>query len=213
MEVNPSVPARSVPEFTAYATANPGKISFASSGTGTPLHVAGELFKMMTGIDMVHIPYRGSAPAVSGLIAGQVQVSFMDLPSSIEYVRAGKLRALAVATASARIMPEIPTVSDFVAGFEASVWFGIGAPRNIHVEVVNKLNEEINAALNGPRIMASIADLGAVPLGPITSAPLSSPKLKNGARSSERRTSNRSNVARYSINFIQWKPRHPNSSG
>jgi tripartite-type tricarboxylate transporter receptor subunit TctC len=164
MEVNPSVPAHSVPEFIAYAKANPGKISFASSGAGTPLHVAAELFKIMAGIDMVHVPYRGSGPAVTDLIAGQVHVSFIDLPSSIEYLRAGKLRALAVTTAMrTEALPEIPTVSDFVPGFEASVWLGVGAPRSTPAEIIDKLNQEINAALADPRLRARISDLGAAP--------------------------------------------------
>jgi tripartite-type tricarboxylate transporter receptor subunit TctC len=162
MEVNTSFPANSVPEFIAYAKANPGSISFASAGVGTPLHVAGELFKMMTGVNMVHVPYRGSAPAVTDLIAGQVQVMFVDLPSSIEYVRVGKLRALAVTTAMrAEALHEIPTVSDFVPGFEASVWFGVGAPRNTPSEIINRLNKEINAALADPKMKVRLADLGA----------------------------------------------------
>jgi len=165
MEVNTSFPAHSVPEFIAYAKANPGKISFASSGVGNSLHVAGELFKMMAGVDMVHVPYRGSAPALTDLLGGQVQVMFVDLPSSIGYVRIGKLRALAVTTAShAEALPDLPSVADFLPGYEVSGWFGIGAPRNTPAEIINKLNREINAALDDTKIKARLADLGAPPL-------------------------------------------------
>ena len=130
MVVNPSVPAKTVPEFIAYAKANPGKINMASAGNGTSAHVAGELFKMMAGVDMVHVPYRGAAPALTDLLGGQVQVMFVDMPSSIEYIRAGKLRALAVTTATrSEALPDIPTVGDFVPGYEASAWYGIGAPK------------------------------------------------------------------------------------
>jgi tripartite-type tricarboxylate transporter receptor subunit TctC len=165
MEVNTSFPAHSVPEFIAFAKANPGKISFASSGVGTPLHVAGELFKMMAGVDMVHVPYRGSAPALTDLLGGQVQVMFVDLPSSIGYVRVGKLRALALTTAShAEALPDLPSVADFLPGYEASAWFGIGAPRNTPAEIINRLNKEINATLADPKMKVRLGDLGATPL-------------------------------------------------
>jgi tripartite-type tricarboxylate transporter receptor subunit TctC len=165
MVVNPSVPAKTVPEFIAYAKANPGKLTMASSGIGTPPHVIGELFKMMAGVNLVHVPYRGSGPALIDLLAGQVQVSFPSMTSSIEYVRAGKLRALAVTTATrSDALPDIPTVGEFVAGYEASAWYGLGAPRNTPVEVIDKLNKEINAGLGDPKIKARLADLGNAPL-------------------------------------------------
>jgi tripartite-type tricarboxylate transporter receptor subunit TctC len=161
MVVTPSVPAKTVPEFIAYAKANPGKISMASAGSGTPAHVAGELFKMMTGVNMVHVPYRGGGPALVDLLGGQVQVMFPTMSSSIEYVRAGKLRALAVTTATrSEALPHIPTVSDFVPGFEATFWTGVGAPKNTPTEIVDKLNTEINAGLADPTIKARLADLG-----------------------------------------------------
>ena len=146
MVVNPSVPAKTVPEFIAYAKANPGKINMASAGNGSTSHLAGELFKMMTGVDMVHVPYRGGAPALTDLLAGQVQVFFAPMVLPIEQVRAGKLRALAVTTATrSEALPDIPTVGDFVPGYEASVWFGLGAPKNTPAEIIDKLNKEINA--------------------------------------------------------------------
>jgi tripartite-type tricarboxylate transporter receptor subunit TctC len=152
LEVNPSIPAKTVPEFIAYAKANPGKLNYASSGNGTALHVAGEFFKMTTGINMVHVPYRGSAPALTDMLGGQVQVMFDNLPSSIEYVRTGKLRALAVTTATrSPALPDIPSLGDFMPGFEASGWQGIGAPRNTPPEIIEKLNAEINAALADPK--------------------------------------------------------------
>jgi tripartite-type tricarboxylate transporter receptor subunit TctC len=161
MEVNPQVQARTVGEFVAYAKANPGKINMASSGNGTSVHLSGELFKFMTGVNMIHVPYRGSAPALTDLIGGQVQLAFVDLPSSIEYVKAGRLRALAVTTAMrAEALPETPTVSDFVPGFEASGWFGVGAPRNTPAAIIDTLNREINAALANPEIKARLAKLG-----------------------------------------------------
>jgi len=161
IEVNPSVPVRTVPEFIAYAKANPGKVNMASSGTGSSVHVSGELFKIMTGVNMIHVPYRGSSPALTDLIGGQVQVMFDNMPSSIEFIRTGKLRPLAVTTATrSEALPEIPTVADFVPGFEASAWFGIGAPRNTPTEVVEKLNKEINAGLADPKLRARLADLG-----------------------------------------------------
>jgi tripartite-type tricarboxylate transporter receptor subunit TctC len=161
MEVNPAFPARSVPEFIAYAKANPGKINMASAGTGTGLHVAGELFKMMAGVDLTHVPYRSAGPALTDLIGGQVQVMFDALPASIEHVRAGRLRALAVTTATRlEALPDISTVGDFVPGYEASGVNGIGAPKNTPTEIVDRLNKEINAALADPKVEARLADLG-----------------------------------------------------
>jgi tripartite-type tricarboxylate transporter receptor subunit TctC len=165
MEVNPSVPAKSVPEFIAYAKANPGKINMASAGNGSVQHVSGELFKMMTGVDMLHVPYRGGAPALTDLIGGQVQIMFDAMTGSIEYIRAGKLRALAVTTATrSEALPDLPTVSDFVPGYETSSWSGIGAPKKTPTEIIDKLNKEINAALRDPKITARLADLGSVPM-------------------------------------------------
>ena len=161
MEVNPGVPAKTVLEFIAYAKANPGKVNFASGGSGTSVHMSGELFKMLAGVSMVHVPYRGAAPAVTDLIAGQVQVVFDNLPGSIEYIRAGKLRALAVTTTErSTSLPDVPVVADFVPGFEASAWFGIGAPRGTPDDVVATLNREINAGLADPRLKAKLEDLG-----------------------------------------------------
>jgi tripartite-type tricarboxylate transporter receptor subunit TctC len=164
MLVNPAVPARTVPEFIAYAKANPGKINMASPGIGTGLHVTGELFKMMAGIDMVHVPYRGGAAVLTDLIGGQVQVLFVGT-ESIEHIRSGKVRALAVTTATrSEVLPDIPTVGEFLPGFEASAWFGIGVPRNTPPEIVDKLNKEINAALADPKIKARLAGLGGTAL-------------------------------------------------
>jgi tripartite-type tricarboxylate transporter receptor subunit TctC len=161
MVVNPSFPARTVPEFIAYAKANPGKVNMASSGNGTPQHICGELFKMMTGVDMVHVPYRGVAPALTDLFGGQVQVMFNSTPPSVEHIRAGKLRALAVTTAMrSDALPEVPTVAEFVRGYEASGWLGVGAPRNTPVEIIDRLNREINAGLADPALAARLADLG-----------------------------------------------------
>jgi tripartite-type tricarboxylate transporter receptor subunit TctC len=161
MEVNPSVPATTVPEFIAYAKANPGKVNMGSSGSGSPQHISGELFKMMTGVTMLHVPYRGSAPALTDLIGGQVQVLIDTLPTSIEYIRAGKLRALAVTTTTcSQVLPDIPIMADFVPGYEASSWYGIGAPRNTPAEIIDKLNKEISAALIDPHMKAHLADLG-----------------------------------------------------
>ena len=165
LEVNPSVPIRSVPELIAYAKANPGKLSIASAGTGTPAHIAGELFKMMTGVDMVHIPYRGAALALTDLLGGQVQVMIDNMAASLEHIRAGRLRALAVTTASRlEMLPDVPTVGEFVPGFEASSMNGLGAPKHTPTEIVDKLNQEINAALADPKIKARIVDLGLTPL-------------------------------------------------
>jgi tripartite-type tricarboxylate transporter receptor subunit TctC len=163
--VNPSVPAKSVPEFIAYAKANPGKIHMASGGTGTPPHLAGELFKMMAGVDLIHVPYRGNGPAFNDLIGGQVQVMFPSPVGLLEYIQAGKLRALAVTTATrSDALPDIPTMAEFVPGYEASGWFGVGAPRNTPAEIIDKLNKEINAGLADPKMQAWLADFGGTPL-------------------------------------------------
>jgi tripartite-type tricarboxylate transporter receptor subunit TctC len=165
MEVNPAVPAKTVPEFIAYAKRNPGKTNIASPGSGTPQHVSAELFKMMTGVDMVHVPYRGSAPMLADLIGGRVQVSFDNMASSLEHIRSGRLRPLAVTTVTrSEALPDVPTVGDFVPRFEASGQFGVGAPRNTAFDVIEKLNKEINAAIADPKIKARLADLGGVPL-------------------------------------------------
>jgi tripartite-type tricarboxylate transporter receptor subunit TctC len=165
MEVNPSVPARTVPEFIAYAKANPGKLSMASAGVGTGPHVSGELFKMMTGVDIVHVPYRGGGPALSDMLGGQVQVMFDAMLSSIEHVRAGQLRPLAVTTKTrSAALPEVPTVADFVPGYEASAWYGIGAPKSTPTEVVERLNKTIDAAFSDPRIATRLAELGGMPM-------------------------------------------------
>jgi tripartite-type tricarboxylate transporter receptor subunit TctC len=166
MEVNPSFPAKTVPEFISYAKANPGKITFASTGIGSTQHLSGELFKMMTGVNMVHVPYRGAAPALTDLISGQVQVMFGPLPPSIEFIRAGKLRALAVTTATrSEALPDIPTVGEFVPGYEASGWNGVFSPKHMPAEIINKLNQEINAGLADPDIKARLTDLGGTALG------------------------------------------------
>jgi tripartite-type tricarboxylate transporter receptor subunit TctC len=165
MEVNPSVSAKTVPEFIAYAKANPGKISMASAGIGSGPHVAGELFKMMAAVNTIHVPYRGQGPALTDLLGGQVQFYFAGIPSSIQYLRAGKLRALAVTTATrSEVLPEIPTLSDFLPGYEASFWGGFCAPKGTPAEIVDKLNKEINAGLADPKMKARIADLGATVL-------------------------------------------------
>ena len=161
MVVNPSVPAKTVTEFIAYAKAHPGKLNMASSGIGTSVHVGGELFKMMTGIDMLHVPYRGAAPAITDLIGGRVQVMFATLPSSIEYIRAGNLRALAVTTAKRTpVLPDVPTESDVLPGYEASAVYGVAAPRNTPAEIIDKLNKQINAGLADSGMKARLADLG-----------------------------------------------------
>jgi tripartite-type tricarboxylate transporter receptor subunit TctC len=161
MEVNPSFPAKTVPEFIAYAKAHPGEISFASAGNGSVAHVTGELFKMMTGVDMLHVPYRGAPLALTDLIAGQVHVMFDNMPSSIEHIRAGRLRPLAV-TAAMRVeaLPDVPPLGDFVPGFETSAWAGIGAPKGTPAEIIDTLNRETNAALADPTIKARVAELG-----------------------------------------------------
>jgi len=161
MEVHPSVPAKTVPEFIAYAKANPGKINMASSGNGTVPHLSGELFKIMTGVDMVHVPYRGGTAALVDLLRGQVQVRFGVLTESIQYIKDGKLRALAVTTASrSEVLPDIPTVGEFLPGYDASAWTGVGAPRNTPAEIIEKLNREINAGLADPKLKARFADQG-----------------------------------------------------
>src|SRR6202521_5103186 len=161
MVVNPSLPAKTVPEFIAYAKANPGKINMASGGAGGPDHMSGELFMTMTGVNMIHVPYSGLSPALTDLLGGQVQVIFSSLPAAIEYIRADKLRALAVTTATRfEGAPDIPTVGDVVPGYEASQWYGVGVPKNTPVEIVEKLNKEINAGLANPKLKAQLADLG-----------------------------------------------------
>jgi len=165
VEVDPSVPVKTVPEFIAYAKAHPGQISVASAGNGSVAHVTGELFKMMTGVNLVHVPYRGAGPALVDLLGGQVQVMFATMSSSIEYVRGGKLRALAVTTATrSPVLPDIPTVAEFVPGYESSFWTGVGASKSTPAEIVDKLNKEINAALADPKMKARFAELGATAL-------------------------------------------------
>jgi tripartite-type tricarboxylate transporter receptor subunit TctC len=162
--VHPSVPARTVPEFIAYAKANPGEINMATNGNGSAAHMPGELFKMMTGVDLVHVPYRGTGPALIDLLGGQVQVMFAAMPATIEYIISGKLRALAVTTATrSEVFPDIPTVSEFVPGYEFSNWQGVGAPKNTPADIIEKLNKEINAGLVDPKMKARLADLGATP--------------------------------------------------
>jgi len=161
MEVNPSVPAKTVPEFIAYAKANPGKINMASGGTGTSIHIAGELFKMMAGVNLVHVPYRGSAPALTDLLSGQVHVMFDIMTSSMGHIRSGALRPLAVTTSSrAEVLPQLPTVGDFLPGYEASAWYGIAAPKGTPSEIIEKLNKEMNAGLADPAVKARLAELG-----------------------------------------------------
>jgi len=170
MEVNPMVPARTVPELISYAKANPGKINMASGGNGASQHLSGELFKMMAGINMVHVPYRGEALALPDLLSGQVQVMFGNVQSSIEYIRSGRLRPLAVTTATrSQALPDVPTVNEFVAGYEVSAINGIGAPKNTPREIVETLNAHINASLADPKLVARFAELGAIPM-PLTPA-------------------------------------------
>ena len=173
MAVNPTVPAKTVPEFIAYAKTSPGKINYGSAGTGTATHLTGELFKMMAGVDMVHVPYRGGGPALADLLGDQVQVMFPTTVSSIEYIRAGRLRALAVTAATrSDVLPDIPTVGEFVPGYEASNWYGVGAPKATSAKIVEKLNKEINAGLADPNMKTRLADLGGTVLvvRPLTSA-------------------------------------------
>lgn len=165
MVINPSVPSKTVPDFIAYAKASPGKINMASSGNGTLAHVAGELFRMMTGTNLVHVPYRGGAPALTDMLGGRVQVMFPVMSSTIEYIRSSQLRALAVTTATrSEALPNTPTVAETVPGYEASAFFGFGAPRNTPEAVIDKLNQELNAGLADPKIRARLADLGGTPL-------------------------------------------------
>jgi tripartite-type tricarboxylate transporter receptor subunit TctC len=165
LQLTPSFPPKTVPELIAYAKANPGKVNMASAGNGTPPHVAGELFKMMAGVDIVHVPYRGGGPALVDLLGGQVQMFFGVLTSSIEYIRAGKLRPLAVTTAMrAETLPDVPTVGDFLPGYEASDWYGICAPRGTPAEIIARLNTEINAGLADPKLKARLADLAGIVL-------------------------------------------------
>jgi tripartite-type tricarboxylate transporter receptor subunit TctC len=165
MAVNPSFPAKTVSEFIAYARANPGKVTMASGGNGTAGHLSGELFKMMAGLNMVHVPYRGEAPALTDLLGGHVQAMFGTMPASIEYIRAGKLRALAVTSARrSEALPDLPRVGDFLPGYETSAWQGVGAPKNTPVEIIDRLNKEINAGLADPKINARVADMGGTAL-------------------------------------------------
>jgi tripartite-type tricarboxylate transporter receptor subunit TctC len=165
MAVHPSFPAKTVPEFIAYARANPGKVNMASEGVGASGHVFGELFKIMAGVDLLHVAYRGAAPALTDLMGAQVQVMFSTMPASIQYVRDGTLRALAVTTATrSEALPEVPAVGEFLPGYEARVWYGVGAPRNTPAEIVERLNKEINAALANPKLKARLADLGTEPI-------------------------------------------------
>jgi tripartite-type tricarboxylate transporter receptor subunit TctC len=161
MVVNPSVPAKTVPEFIAYAKANPGKLTMASGGIGAATHLAGELFKVMTSVDIVHVPYRGLAASLTDLLSGMVQVTFASVPSSVAYINAGRLRALAVTSAKrSEALPDVPTVGEFVPGYETSLWLGLGAPKGTPAEIIDTLNQETNAALTDPKIKARLADLG-----------------------------------------------------
>ena len=161
MEVNPSLAAKTAPEFIAYAKANPNKLNFGSGGNGTASHMQFELFQLMSGVSMVHVPYRGSAPALTDLLSGQIQLMFDPMPSSIGHIKAGKLRALAVTTATrSEVLPDLPTLRDFVPGYEASTWFGIVAPTNTPTEIIEKLNNAINAGLADPKIKARLAEMG-----------------------------------------------------
>ena len=160
--VNPSVPAKTIPELIAYAKANPGKLNMASSGNGSTIHVSGELFKMMAGVNMVHVPYRGGAPAMTDLLAGQVHVMFDNVPTSLQYIRAGKLRALAVTSSTrSELLPDLPTVGDFLPGYEATAWYGLGAPTGTPPDIIDKLNKTTNAILADPKVEERFADLGA----------------------------------------------------
>jgi tripartite-type tricarboxylate transporter receptor subunit TctC len=172
MVVHPSLPINSVPEFIAYAKANPGKINMASAGVGSGIHMTGELFKMMAGVDLVHVPYRGEGPAIADLLGGQVQFMFSTVPTCIEYIKAGKLRALGVSTPGRwETLPDIPAIAEFVPGYEVTVWFWLGAPRNTPAEIIDKLNSEIGAALADNRLKSRFADLGGVPM------PMTPPKV------------------------------------
>jgi len=165
MEVHPNFPVKTVAEFIAYGKANPGKINMASSGNGTSVHMSGEMFMAMTGIKMTHVPYRGSAPALTDIIGGTVDVMFDNMPSSIEHIRAGKLRALAVTTEKrSEALPDVPTVADTVPGYEASAWFGVGMPRNTPADVIEKLNKTVNEVLGDPKMKARLGELGGAPM-------------------------------------------------
>jgi tripartite-type tricarboxylate transporter receptor subunit TctC len=165
MQVNPSLPVKSVPEFIAYAKANPGKIAMGSGGNGSPAHVIGEYFKLSTGTDLTHVPYRGAAPAVTDLLGGQIQVAFTEMATSLGHIKAGKLRALAVTTAArTQALPDVPTLSEFIPGFEASQWIGLVAPKDTPSTIIEKLNGEINAALGDPKMKSRFADLGGMVL-------------------------------------------------
>jgi tripartite-type tricarboxylate transporter receptor subunit TctC len=164
--VNPSVPAKTVPEFIAYAKANPGKINMASAGSASAGHLAGELFKMMADVNFVHVPYRGNGPALSDLLGGQVEVLFASLPSSIEYIKAGKLRGIAMTSAKrSDALPELPTIGEYVPGYEMSAWFGVGVPKGTPAEVIDKINKEINAGLADPKMKGRFTDLGGIAIG------------------------------------------------
>jgi tripartite-type tricarboxylate transporter receptor subunit TctC len=163
MEVHPSFPAKTVSEFITYAKANPGKVNYGSAGVGSSLHMAGELFKLMAGVELMHVPYRGSPPALTDLLTGQIQLMFSPLPPSVEYVRSGRLRALAVTTAArSQALPDVPAVGDFLPGYEASAWYGIGAPKSTPSWIVDKLNAEINAGLADPKLKARLSELGSI---------------------------------------------------
>jgi tripartite-type tricarboxylate transporter receptor subunit TctC len=165
MVVNPSLPVTTVPDFIAYAKANPGKVNMASAGNGTPAHIVGEMFKMMTGIDMLHVPYRSAPPALTDLLGGRVHVMFDNLASSVEHVRTGRLKALAVTSAvRSPALPDVPTLNEYLPGFEASGWFGLGAPKSTPASVIDKLNNAVNAGLDGPRMQARLGDLGGMTL-------------------------------------------------
>lgn len=166
MEVNPNFPAKNVAEFIAYAKANPGKVNMASSGTGTSVHMSGELFMAMTGVKMAHVPYKGSGPALTDIMAGTVDVMFDNMPSSIGHIQGGKIRAMAVTTDKrSAALPDVPTVAETVPGYEASAWFGIGAPKGTPADVIDKLNKTVNEALKDPKLVARLADLGGAPMG------------------------------------------------
>jgi tripartite-type tricarboxylate transporter receptor subunit TctC len=171
MEVRPSFPARTVPEFIAYAKANPGKINMASAGIGGPHHVCGELFKYMAGVNLVHVPYRGSTPALTDLLAGQVQVMFDVTPSSLPHIKAGNLRPLAVTTATrSDVLPDVPVMADYLPGYEASAWVGFGVPKNTSPSIIEALNKAFNAAISDATIKARFSDLGAAVMAPNSSA-------------------------------------------
>ena len=164
--VNPSVPAKTVPEFIAYAKANPGKVNMASAGSASAGHLAGELFKMMADVNLVHVPYRGNGPALSDLLGGQVEVLFASLPSSIEYIKAGKLRGIAMTSAKrSDALPELPTIGEYIPGYEMSAWFGVGVPKGTPAEVIDKINKEINAGLADPKMKGRFTDLGGIAIG------------------------------------------------